>query len=101
MPRPSRRAFRFRNALFYSLRDYSEGLRGLPPPWVLRRAANLRKYSLPRFAITEPPLRPNVIAATDDLDWERRSSVRARAEASNSRHRAVRFSGSSGVEIGR
>ena len=37
---------------------------------------------------------PKVIAAIDGLDWEIRSSVRARAERSNSRHRAVRFSGS-------
>jgi len=40
------------------------------------------------LAITEPPLRHKVIAAIDGLDWERRSSVRARAERSNSRHRA-------------
>ncbi len=39
MPRPSRRAFRFKNTLFYLPLDESDGLRGLPPPWVLCRAA--------------------------------------------------------------
>jgi hypothetical protein len=88
-------------ALFTVPRFYSQSLGlvgGLPPPYDLRRAASWRKYSLPRLAVTEPPLRPNAVAAVDGLAWEIRSSVRARAEESNSRHRAVRFCGNSVVK---
>jgi hypothetical protein len=42
-------------------------------------------------------LRPRTLAA-DSLDWGINSSVRASAARSNSRHRAVRFSGSSVVD---
>src|SRR5690349_9175133 len=54
-------------ARVWPMRCYSEsdGLRGRPPARVLRFAASSRKYSEPRLAIAEPPLRPSAFAAGD------------------------------------
>jgi hypothetical protein len=82
--------------LHFQGESYSDSLGGLPPPKVLRLAASLRKYSLPRLAVTLPPLRPSKAAGVFAC-WIR-SSVSAIAVPSNSRHRAVRFSGRGVVE---
>ena len=71
-------------------------LRGLPPAWVFRFAASWRKYSLPRFAVTLPPLCPMIAAAGLPLCFSR-SSVSARAARSSSWHRGVLFSGRGSV----
>ena len=65
---------------------------GLPPACVFLLAASWRKYSEPRFAVVEPPLRPRT-AAGDILVWAIRSSVSAKAVLNRSRLRAVRFWG--------
>jgi hypothetical protein len=53
-------------------------LRGLPLSWVLLRAASLRKWSLPRLAVTEPPLRPKMLAADawNPVEGERDSALK-------------------------
>lgn len=53
--------------------------------------------ALPRFAVTESPLRPRTLA-TGILAWKSRSWVRAKAVRGNSRHLAVRFWGRSIVD---
>lgn len=68
----------------------------IPPPRVLRFAANSRKCSLPYFrAVSAPPLRPMAEAAGVS-DWLIRSLVSAKAARSNSMERAVRFCGRTG-----
>lgn len=73
-------------------------LRGLPPACVFRLAASCRKYSLPRFAVVLPPLCP-MIAAGVIFACPPRSSARANAARSSSRHRGVRFSGRGSVVL--
>jgi len=46
-----------------TLRNYP-ALRGLPPAFVLRIPAILRKYSGPRFAVTLPPILPSTAAGS-------------------------------------